>query len=158
MRIYISGPLQGSNDLEAARRFYDILAVMVHDCGHEAYVPHHSTDPVAASSLTAETVFNADLAALNSADAVIAHVGPPSTGVGAEIALATASGRRVLGVKRPGERGSRFAEGLIEDAGGSVCQFGDESELRSAIHNWLTMPTSWFGYPDSITTHRKVVA
>ncbi|AOX45311.1 nucleoside 2-deoxyribosyltransferase [Microbacterium sp. BH-3-3-3] len=158
MRIYISGPLQGSTDLATARRFYDALALLIRDAGHEAYVPHHSTDPVAAAGLPAQVVFATDLAALNSADAIIAHVGLPSTGVGAELALATASGRRVLGIKRPGEKGSRFAEGLIADGGGQVRTFADEQELREAVRNWLRMPAAWFGRPESIEPHRKVVA
>ncbi len=126
--------------------------------GHEAHVPHHSTDPISASSLSANAVFAADVAALNSADAVIAHVGLPSTGVGAEIALATASGRRVLGLKRPGERGSRFAEGLIADSGGTVLEFSDERELERGIGKWLSMPRAWFGHPAIISAHRRVVA
>ncbi len=158
MRIYISGPLQGSHDLTTARRFYDELASLVERCGHEAYVPHHNTDPVTASALSPETVFRADLAALSSADAVIAHVGQPSTGVGAELALACASGRRVLGLKRPGERGSRFAEGLVLDAGGRVCTFEDDRELEGIVRAWLGMPAAWFGQPSGITPHRRVVA
>ncbi|WES64099.1 nucleoside 2-deoxyribosyltransferase [Microbacter sp. GSS18] len=158
MRVYISGPLQGAGDLDSARRFYDALAVMVADLGHEAYVPHHFTDPESAGGMSANAVFTADIEALNRADAVIAHVGLPSTGVGAEIALASASGRRVLGVKRSSERGSRFAEGLISDTGGEVVAFGHQDELRSAVARWLSMPPAWFGSPSSIAPHRRVVA
>lgn len=158
MRIYISGPLQGSDDLDAARRFYEQLAGLVQRFGHEAYLPHHATDPVTASSLSAKNVFTADLNALNRADAVIAHVGLPSTGVGAELALACASGRRVLGLKRPRERGSRFAEGLVLDAGGNILTFADDVELESAVQGWLAMPPAWFGQPRNIQPHRRVVA
>lgn len=158
MRIYISGPLQGSDDLESARRFYDRLASLVESFGHEAYVPHHNTDPVSSSSLSSENVFSTDLNALNAASAVIAHVGLPSTGVGAELALACASGRRVLALKRPGERGSRFAEGLVLDAGGRVSTFEDEQELAETIRGWLSVPTAWFGQPAHIAPHRRVVA
>ena len=158
MQIYISGPLQGSGNLCEAKQFYEQLAEMVRDAGHDAYIPHHSTDPVRASSLSAQSVFNADISALNRADAVVAHVGLPSTGVGAELALATASGRRVLGLKRPGERSSRFAEGLLLEAGGRICEFESDAQLRSEIAGWLNMPPAWFGRPRSIESHRKVVA
>lgn len=158
MHIYISGPLQGSTDLGAARDFYDELAAIVSSVGHDPYVPHHSTDPVAAGGLSARTVFATDVSALNSADAVIAHIGLPSTGVGAEIALATASGRRVLGLKRRGEKGSRFAEGLIADAGGVIAEFEGEGELAAAVEHWLGMPRSWFGDPVSVVTHTRAVA
>lgn len=155
MRIYISGPLQGSSDLQTARSFYEALAAVVEESGHEAYVPHLSTDPIADRDLSAETVFATDVAALNEADAVIAHVGLPSTGVGAEIVLALASNRRVLGLKREGERGSRFAEGLISDAGGVVCTFHGRADLRSSLRNWLQRPVEWFGEPDQIRSLHK---
>lgn len=158
MRIYISGPLQGSSDLGVARDFYDELARLVTSMGHEAYVPHHSTDPVTAGGLSARTVFATDVSALNSADAVIAHIGLPSTGVGAEIALSTASGRRVLGLKRQGEKGSRFAEGLITDAGGMVSEFANRTQLADAIAHWLGMPQTWFGQPSNVTPHTRAVA
>lgn len=157
MLIYISGPLQGSSDLDTARRLYDALAEIVRDCGHEAYVPHHHTDPSAAADLSAERVFATDIAALSAADAVIAHIGLPSTGVGAELALSVASGRRVLGLQRPGERGSRFAEGLIADAGGKVVDFHGVEELAIQVRAWLSMPVTWFGQPRSIQ-RRSVVA
>lgn len=158
MRIYISGPLQGSTDLGVARDFYDELADIVTSLGHEAYVPHHSTDPVAAGGLSARTVFATDVSALNNAEAVIAHIGLPSTGVGAEVALATGSGRRVLGLKRQGEKGSRFAEGLIADAGGIVSEFDGRAQLVDAVEHWLGMPRTWFGEPATVTTHTRAVA
>lgn len=158
MLIYISGPLQGSTDLDTARRLYDELAEIVRACGHEAYVPHHYTDPSAAADLSSEHVFATDLAALNAAHAVVAHIGLPSTGVGAELALSVASGRRVLGLKRPGERGSRFAEGLIVDAGGRVVAFDGLEDLASQVRAWLSMPITWFGQPRSIQQRRSVVA
>lgn len=158
MLIYISGPLQGSSDLDAARRLYDDLADIVRECGHEAYVPHHYTDPTKAATLSAGDVFTTDLAALNAAHAVMAHVGLPSTGVGAEVALSVASDRRVLGLKRPGERGSRFAEGLIEDSGGRIATFIDREDLAEQVAAWLGMPMSWFGRPGGIQHRRRVVA
>ncbi|KQR19141.1 hypothetical protein ASF79_15845 [Agreia sp. Leaf335] len=158
MRIYISGPLQGARDIDVARRFYDEIAAIVEGAGCEAYVPHHFTDPIQARSLSASSVFASDLAALSAADAVIAHIGLPSTGVGAELALAAASHRKVLGLKRPGEPGSRFAEGLILDAGGSVITFGASYELESEIRRWLHQPHGWFGQPHSIHLHSRAVA
>lgn len=157
MLIYISGPLQGSTDLDSARRLYDDLAEIVRSFGHDAYVPHHHTDPAGAANLSSEDVFSTDLAALNAAHAVVAHVGLPSTGVGAELALSVASDRRVLGLKRPAERGSRFAEGLIADAGGKVITFSDLDDLSSQVRAWLGMPASWFGRPRGIQQQRRRV-
>jgi Nucleoside 2-deoxyribosyltransferase len=158
MRIYISGPLQGSTDLARARRFYENLADIVHGCGHDPYVPHHNTDPTHAAGLSSEAVFTADIAALSSAHAVIAHVGLPSTGVGAELALAIASSRRVLGLKRPDEKGSRFAEGLILDSGGKVITFAGQDDLTLQLRSWLSMSSDWFGEPLKIQPRQRVVA
>ena len=137
MQIYISGPLQGSHDLAAARSFYDELGRIVSRAGHVAYIPHHNTDPLAARSLSSEDVFQRDIEALNESDAVIAHIGMPSTGVGAEIALAAASRRPILGIKRPHEPSSRFTEGLISGAGGAVFVFTTTIDLAPLVNAWL---------------------
>ena len=136
MRIYISGPLQGSANLDEARRLYDLIARAVVEAGHVAYVPHHNTDPIAARFMSARNVFETDVNALGSADAVIAHVGLPSTGVGAEIALSIASARPVLALKRADEPSSRFAEGLVTDSGGAVAVF-DDFDLDDLVVDWL---------------------
>lgn len=137
MRVYISGPLQGSTDLHTARHFYDQVADCVNRAGHEAYVPHHYTDPQHAGDLSAEVVFERDLDALRSCDAIVAHIGLPSTGVGAEIALAVADARPVLAIKRNGEKSSRFTEGLLLRAGDRVYTFADIDDLGSHIELWL---------------------
>jgi len=158
MRIYISGPLQGSQDLPQARRFYEALAAAVRSAGCEAYVPHLATDPIQSGHMSAEAVFDTDLAALDSADAVIAHIGLPSTGVGAELAIASASGRRILGIKRPGEPSSRFAEGLLLEADSTVVTFHSTSELDDIVRQWLSRPRSWFGRPASLRFKHRAIA
>lgn len=158
MRIYISGPLQGSQNLPQARRFYEMLAASVRAADCEAYVPHLATDPVESGYMSAETVFDTDVAALDSADAVIAHIGLPSTGVGAELAIAAASGRRILGLKRPGEPSSRFAEGLLLEADSTVMTFQSESELDDIVRQWLSRPRSWFGRPATLRFKQRALA
>lgn len=158
MRIYISGPLQGAQNLAQARRFYELLAAAVEAAGSEAYVPHLATDPVHSGHMSAEAVFDTDLAALDSADAVIAHIGLPSTGVGAELAIAAASGRRILGLKRPGEPSSRFAEGLLLEAGSTVTTFQSASELDGIVQQWLNRPRSWFGRPATLRFKQRAIA
>lgn len=109
----------------------------VQRAGHVAYVPHHYTDPLLAEYLSAELVFERDLEALESCDAVVAHIGLPSTGVGAEIALAVEQNCPVLGIKRHTETASRFAEGLLLRAGSEVCSFTDMGDLAIQIEKWL---------------------
>lgn len=158
MRIYISGPLQGSQNLPQARRFYEMLAASVRAAGCEAYVPHLATDPIESGHMSPERVFDTDLAALDSADAVIAHIGLPSTGVGAELAIAAASGRRILGLKRPGEPSSRFAEGLLLEADSTVTTFHSVAELDDVVRRWLNQPRSWFGCPAALRFKQRAIA
>ena len=129
MRVYVSGPLQGAADLPAARALYVAVAAALTGAGHRAYVPHLHTDPEAAGDLDAASVYDRDVAALLAADAIVAHVGAPSTGVGAELAIAHHAGLSIIGLHREGERVSRFAHGLIERAGGTILVFDNPAEL-----------------------------
>src|ERR1700693_5455057 len=48
---YISGALTAIADGARARVFYELLAEIVSECGLRPYLPHQSTDPVAAADL-----------------------------------------------------------------------------------------------------------
>jgi len=133
MRFYISGPLQAAGDLPTARRFYVAIADMLTELGHYVYVPHLRTDPEAAAGLSAEQVYKQDLQAMLDCDVVVAHVGAPSTGVGAEVAIALHHGRGVIGIRRSGEGISRFAEGLILAECGKIFTFHDLTDLREQL-------------------------
>ncbi|MGY4712990.1 nucleoside 2-deoxyribosyltransferase [Mycolicibacterium sp. CBM1] len=130
MRAYISGPLQGSPDLSAARELYERVATIVADVGLHPYVPHLHTDPELASEMTAVEVYRHDVVALNQAGVIIAHVGIPSTGVGAELALAASADKAIIGIARSQESVSRFAAGLIAENGGQLIRFSDDDDLR----------------------------
>ncbi len=105
-----------------------------------AGVSHHAipTDPERANCVSSAEVYQRDVDALLSAHIVIAHVGAPSTGVGAELALAAHGGLAIIAIARTGERVSRFAEGLIDDAGGHLFTFATAHELRSTLQAALT--------------------
>lgn len=137
MRVYISGPLQGSTDLATARKLYEDIARVVREVGMEPYVPHLHTDPERAQHVTPAEVFHQDVDALLSAGLVIAHVGAPSTGVGAELALAAQAGLQIIAVARAGEKVSRFAEGLIDAAGGRVYGFHAVDDLHEILRQAL---------------------
>ena len=51
--VYISGALTAIADGARARVFYELLAEIVSECGLRPYLPHHTTDPIAAPDLDA---------------------------------------------------------------------------------------------------------
>lgn len=130
MRIYISGPLQGSADLVRARHLYESIASALEAAGHQPYLPHLHTDPEHAANTTPEMVFQTDLRQLLAADVIVAHIGAPSTGVGAELAIASHQRKRIIALHRTSEKTSRFALGLILTAGGSVVSFDDGDDAH----------------------------
>lgn len=69
-----------------------------HDASWTPYLPHSSTDPELAGSLSPETVMSKDLRELDRADVAPAYGGETSLGVGAEIAIAISRGTQILAI------------------------------------------------------------
>lgn len=156
MRIYISGPLQGSSDLVRARHLYESIAKALEGAGHDPYVPHLHTDPERAAGVTPEMVFRADLSQLLGSEAIVAHIGEPSTGVGAELAIASHANKRIIAIHRESESLSRFALGLVLTAGGAVVSFRDMSEIGAKILELLgkAPANELAGYPSGRNIRR----
>ena len=114
MRAYISGALLNAADLNQSRALYERFADACRAAGWDAYVPHQHADPVRDSGMSNVEVASRDLDQVRSADALVAYVGEPSLGVGAEVVIALAAGKRVLIVAERERRVSRFLLGLAE--------------------------------------------
>src|SRR5688572_1780566 len=114
MRAYISGALLNAADLEQSRSLYERFAAACRAAGWDAYVPHQHADPVRDAGMSNVDVAARDLNEVRSADALVAYVGEPSLGVGAEVAIALAAGKQVLLVAERDRRVSRFLLGLAE--------------------------------------------
>ena len=54
--VYISGALTALADGARTRVFYELLAEIVSECGLRTYLPHQSTDPIAAPDLDTRSV------------------------------------------------------------------------------------------------------
>ena len=110
--IYVSGALNAAADIEKAKRFYERLGDVCENAGFNAYVPHTmGTDPVENPEVTPEEVYRRDMAAVSSSDLVVAYVGEPSLGVGAEIERAANLGIDVILLHEEGRTVSRLILG-----------------------------------------------
>ena len=136
MNAYISGALMNTASLDRARALYERLADACRTAGWEAYVPHQHADPARDPQLANADVAERDLDQISAADAVVAYVGEPSLGVGAEVAIALRAGKKVLLVAEADRRVSRFLLGLAEmhPAQAQVLRYRSVDEAAS----WIT--------------------
>lgn len=114
MRAYISGALNNVPDLDKARALYEALGAACEAARCEAYVPHRHADPQRDPQMANHEVAEKDLVAIAASDVLVAHLGEPSLGVGAELVIALHAGKRILALAEEGQRVSRFALGLLE--------------------------------------------
>ncbi len=135
--VYISGALKASRDLDRARALYERAAYVVREAGDQPYLPHQHTDPERNAAISPVQVFQRDLGALRSADAVLAFLSEPSLGVGAELALCAQAGTPMLGLVTPSDEVSRFAIGLLGSAGGRIAVYANTEELDGAVREFL---------------------
>jgi nucleoside 2-deoxyribosyltransferase len=104
----------GAADLGRVRPLYERFAEACESAGWSAYVPHRRTDPKNNAHATAGSVYDVDLVELTSADAVVAYLGEPSLGVGAELTLAMQAGKRIFGLHEDEREISRFVGGMLQ--------------------------------------------
>lgn len=133
--VYVSGALMNVPDLNRARQMYAAFAAACRKASWRAYLPHTRTDPEFSASLSPESVAKRDLGELGRADVVLAYLGEPSLGVGAEIAVAINQGKRILAIHESGRRVSRFILGLLHDYS-SAAVFAFDSEKDAC--EWIT--------------------
>ena len=93
---YISGALTAIADGARARVFYELLAEIVSECGLRPYLPHHTTDPIAAPDLDPRSVYEIDRARVARSGLIVAYAGTPSFGVGIDVEIAREHGIPVI--------------------------------------------------------------
>jgi nucleoside 2-deoxyribosyltransferase len=113
VQAYISGPLHAVSDIESARKFYLRLADVCKDCGINSYVPHQSSDPIIHKQMPNVNIFEKDFQELVKADLIIADIGKPSSGVGAELGIAFENNKYIIGLYQQNESPSRFVMGML---------------------------------------------
>lgn len=136
--VFISGPLQGASDLVSARRFYEYLADICASSGYSPYLPHTATDPEVHAGVSATSVFERDLAAMRSCDVIVAYIVVPSSGVGAELALAYVIAQPVVGIWAENDKPSRFVTGMLEaHAEATLLSYQAEADLEQLLPHAL---------------------
>jgi len=110
-RVYVSGPLTSKNNLAALKTFYERIGRLCERKGMEAYIPHDFTDPTLHPDIEPKVVYRQDVQQIAKSDLVIAYVGLPSHGVGAEIERAYHEKVDVIVLYERNARVSRFIRG-----------------------------------------------
>ncbi len=138
-KVYVSGALNAAANIVKSKRFYLKVGEVCVEAGFDPYVPHTmGTDPIDNPEVTPEEVYRRDMEAVASSDLVVAYVGEPSLGVGAEVERAAARGIDVILLYEEGRPISRLTRGCpavvatvtAEDARGLP------EALRSVLRAW----------------------
>lgn len=132
--IYVSGALSGLGALEFERvtAIYDLIADCAGEAGVVAYRPHRSrTAP--GRLIKPSTVWSTDFRRVTQADLLVAYVGLPSFGVGAEIEMARTAGVPVILVCET-DRVARLSRLVLgSPAIRDVIPFADHGTLRTRL-------------------------
>ena len=136
-KAYVSGALTGLSKDSNMKEFYERIAETVDSVLGigTAYVPHKHTDPVKDPDVTPEEVYRVDKKRVCESDLVIAYVGTPSLGVGAELEMANSHNIPILLLYRNGEIVSRLPRGMESVKG--LFEYDNEEEALNWIENKL---------------------
>jgi nucleoside 2-deoxyribosyltransferase len=137
-RVYISGPLQHVHDLAAARRLYEDIAAVCRDAGWQPYLPHQNTDPARHTQVKPTEVFVRDMRELRIAAVVVACIGEPSSGVGAELAFSVSEGKSVIAIHHRSQAPSRFLVGMLSSYPSvAIREYDSLAECRDLVKDYL---------------------
>lgn len=108
---YISGALTNVAGLDDMRRFYEAIGQVCADNGFDPYIPHQHTDPVLAAQISPGQVWETDYRVVSVSAVVVAFVGEPSLGVGAELEISRENRVPIILMARNSDKVSRMARG-----------------------------------------------
>lgn len=129
----------GAGDLPRARQLYERFAAACESAGWKAYLPHRRTDPETARGIGAGSVYDVDVLELQDSDAIVAYLGEPSLGVGAELVIAMQRGKRILALYEESRDVSRFVSGMLAQYGrADVYQYATPEEAAAWIRTQLS--------------------
>jgi len=134
-KIYISGALSIHDTTELKETYKKIAAVCSKICSN-VYVPHlGGTDPIKNPEVSPLAVWKKDHHEVASADLIIAYVGLPSLGVGAELEIARITASDIILWWYQEEKVSRMARG--NPAAVKQIEAKDEKDLLDQLDLFL---------------------
>ena len=111
-QVYVSGPLTGVPNVLVLKKFYEKIAQICLDLKMTAYLPHLKSDPIKHANIPPEDVYKMDSHQVIIADLIIAYIGVPSLGVGAELEIAHYNNIPIILLYEAGDKPvSRMARG-----------------------------------------------
>ena len=108
---YISGALTNVTGLDDMRKFYEAIGQVCAENGFPPYIPHQHTDPILAAGISPRKVWETDYGVVSRSTVVVAFVGEPSLGVGAELEIARENKVPIILIARTSDKVSRMARG-----------------------------------------------
>lgn len=131
-QAYVSGALTNNGRRELYERIGDLLWRF----GYMPYVPHLHTDPEKNPDAKPKEVYNVDMHQVDSSDLVVAYVGYPSLGTGAELERASSKGTHIILLYQKGEVVSRLVKGMPMVIG--ELEYEDEDHAINILNEFLT--------------------
>lgn len=131
-KIYVSGPLTIHRGRRDMRKYYESVAAVCSNFCSNVYVPHlNGTDPKKSNKEAPSVIWKINHREVASADLIIAYVGQPSLGVGAELEIARITASDIILWKQKGETVSRMALG--NPSVKSLIEAEDDLDLREKL-------------------------
>jgi hypothetical protein len=135
-KIYISGALTIIDEKKNLKNIYENIAKNCSDFCSDIYVPHlGGTDPIGDPNVDPRDVWVKDHREVATADLIIAYVGSPSLGVGAELEIARITVSDIILWWFKGEKVSRMSLG--NPAVSHKLEVNDEAELMEKLRELL---------------------
>ena len=111
-KVYVSGALTITDGKKDLKKIYESIANVCSNFCSNIYVPHlGGTDPAKDPKIDPRNVWKKDHREVASSDLIIAYVGSPSLGVGAELEIARITAADLILWWFKGEKVSRMALG-----------------------------------------------
>ncbi|MBI2484780.1 hypothetical protein HYW18_01365 [Candidatus Uhrbacteria bacterium] len=93
------------------RDFYSQLKIAAGEVGVEMYCPHEHTDPLKATVHSPSEIYDVDKKRVQESDVLVAYLGSPSFGVGAEMEMAHSAGKPAVILVEKGKKIPRIMAG-----------------------------------------------